>query len=71
MGLSTSRSPVERNHMTASERADSIIKDAREKFLVGGQLALFLRNRIIEEIIKAEKDTVMRFSSISTKQTKY
>lgn len=42
--------------MTAAERAEALVKEANEKFLIGGQLAIWLRTRIIEEIQKAERE---------------
>ncbi|MHA2064017.1 MAG: hypothetical protein ACXABY_06520 [Candidatus Thorarchaeota archaeon] len=39
--------------MEPAERADKILKEAREQYLVSGQLEKWLRNRIIEEIQKA------------------
>lgn len=41
--------------MTPAERADKIISELREKFIIGGQRATYLRARIIEEIQEAEK----------------
>ena len=46
--------------MTASERAEQIVKEANEKFQIGGPLAIWLRVRIIEEILKAEKKEVKK-----------
>lgn len=54
--------------MEASERADRILKDLRERFLIGGQQAKFLRLRIIEEIISAETATRDPFPSLSKKK---
>ena len=55
MGLGTSRSPVERYNMTAAERAEKIVQELKEHFLIGGQKEKYIRNRIIEEIEKAEQ----------------
>lgn len=41
--------------MEAHERADKILQEANEKFHIGGQLILWFRMRIIEEILKAER----------------
>lgn len=44
--------------MEAHERAEKIVKEANEKFHVGGQLLIWLRVRITEEILKAERKEV-------------
>ncbi len=44
--------------MIPSERAEQIVKEANEKFQIGGQLAIWLRVRIIEEIHKAVREVM-------------